>query len=55
MNVFMLSFPLNIMIGLSLLSASLMLLRERLFDLFNENLTWIVRTIHYLVPPTGGG
>lgn len=48
MNVFMLSFPLNIMIGLSLLSASLLLLGERLHVLFDEEIRWVVKAIHML-------
>jgi flagellar biosynthetic protein FliR len=40
MNVFMISFPLNILVGMSLLSASLLLMRDRLSVLFDENLKW---------------
>ncbi len=53
MNVFMLSFPLNIMIGLSLLASSLMLLRGRLGELFNDNIHWMYHTTRLMVPHAG--
>ncbi|MBM3461340.1 MAG: flagellar biosynthetic protein FliR [Armatimonadetes bacterium] len=54
MNVFMLSFPLNIMIGLSLLSASLLLFSERLGQLYDDQLYWMVRTIKLLAAGGAG-
>lgn len=53
MNVFMLSFPLNIMIGLTLLAASLLLMRERLVQLFGENVHWMWHNIRLLIPHAG--
>lgn len=54
MNVFMLSFPLNIMIGLTLLSSSLLLLRERLGQLFDDNIHWMWTNIRYMIPHGSG-
>lgn len=54
MNVFMLSFPLNIMIGMTLLSSMLLLLRERLAQLFDDNIHWMWQNIRFLVPHTSG-
>jgi flagellar biosynthesis protein FliR len=48
MNVFMLSFPLNIMIGLTLLASMLLMLHEKLSQLFDLNLRWLIHTIRLL-------
>jgi flagellar biosynthetic protein FliR len=53
MNVFMLSFPLNIAIGLTLLGACLLILRDRLQVLFDEEIHWMWMSIRYMVPPHG--
>lgn len=50
MNVFMLSFPLNIAIGLTLLGSMLLLLDERLGQLFDENIHWMWTNIRYMMP-----
>ena len=48
MNVFMLSFPLNIMIGLTLLAGMLLQMHERMRSLFDDNLHWLMHTIRLL-------
>lgn len=50
MNVFMLSFPLNIAIGMTLLSSMLLLLSERLGQLFDDNIHWMWTNIRYMIP-----
>lgn len=54
MNVFMLSFPLNILIGLTLLGSMLLLLRDRLEVLFAEEVHWMFQTVRTLIPHTTG-
>jgi len=53
MNVFMLSFPLNIMIGLTLLAASLVMLRERLAMLYIDDVKWMYKAMQLLIPVGG--
>jgi len=54
MNVFMLSFPLNIAIGLTLLGASLMPWRIKLAQLFEENNHWMWQNIRHMIPHAPG-
>ncbi len=49
MNVFMLSFPLNISIGMLLLALSFPKVQQLLLTLFEENLDQLVETLQYLV------
>lgn len=53
MNVFMLSFPLNIMIGLTLLAASLVMLRERLVILYIDDIKWMYKAMQLMMPVGG--
>lgn len=62
MNVFMLSFPLNIAIGLTILSATVWdpiaghsLLAERFRELFKEEHRWMNHMVRLLVPVHSGG
>ncbi|MBI2252357.1 MAG: flagellar biosynthetic protein FliR [Armatimonadetes bacterium] len=48
MNVFMLSFPLNILIGLSLLWISLPFIKTALRNLFALNMSQVLRVIWYM-------
>ena len=55
MNVFMLSFPLNIAIGLTVLGAALLLIinaLHKLFDINNEQIIQVIKTMRFL--PKGG-
>jgi len=62
MNVFMLSFPLNIAIGMTLLAATIWdplaghsLMAERFRELFKEEHRWMVHMVKLLVPVHSGG
>ena len=50
MNVFMLSFPLNIMVGMTLLSSSVPLLAVVYSKIFMENEEYIIRVLQLLIP-----
>lgn len=50
MNVFMLSFPLNIAIGVMLITISLPVFVYALHDLFNRNYADLIRAIQYMAP-----
>ena len=55
MNVFMLSFPLNIAIGLTVLGAALLLIINALHKLFDMNNDDILRVIKIMrILPKGG-
>lgn len=49
MNVFMLSFPLNIMVGLTLLSASIPLMVHVYYQIFLENEQYVIRTLQLMM------
>jgi len=51
MNVFMLSFPLNIAIGLALLTLSLPLIVRVISVQFDMNINHLVQSIKLMVPP----
>jgi len=50
MNVFMLSFPLNILVGLSLLIAAMPVFVRRLEPIISDNLHYVMRAIEYMIP-----
>lgn len=50
MNVFMLSFPLNILTGLVILNAALPFFVHRLAEIFHRNQNWIMTALYHLKP-----
>ncbi|MFP4498645.1 MAG: flagellar biosynthetic protein FliR [Vulcanimicrobiota bacterium] len=50
MNVFMLSFPINIMTGLTMLTAAMPIFLRKLGPLFEENIQMVVNAINYMQP-----
>lgn len=50
MNVFMLSFPVNILVGMSLLTAAMPIFIRRLEPLFQENIDWVLTALRYMIP-----
>jgi flagellar biosynthesis protein FliR len=50
MNVFMLSFPLNILTGLTMLGASMPLFVKKLPEYFDQNVDLIIDTLRYMIP-----
>jgi flagellar biosynthesis protein FliR len=50
MNVFMLSFPLNILTGMTLLTAAMPLFIKRLPQLFESNVDLIIETLRHMIP-----
>jgi flagellar biosynthetic protein FliR len=50
MNVFMMSFPLNILVGLTILIATIPILARYYGRLFEYNNDWLIRVMQLLIP-----
>jgi flagellar biosynthesis protein FliR len=50
MNVFMLSFPLNILVGLSIMTSSMPIFYQRLKPLFEQNFNDIITALQQIIP-----